>query len=323
MDDYHKDVIISNVYEDLMTQDLLDQNPLDQFLQTQKRLPSKERAYFMALRHSVMSYYTVLDVNPGESVIVQDILRELSPQTVLEESGTRAMKKGMIFGARVICVNDQFYFTGSLMPDIDERSVFLAKETIDFSLKNKAFLKDNNFTKNTPIQTIKEEILKMMPATFSWMYLDTVFERMSNPEETILSNNDGELIVTCHTAFTINPQNRHMIIDRLNKHPNLICIIDDRKWCWVGDEVNDIEEEAKNVKIHDNASLAHLIFLIGPDGEHYLSKGDIYLKKKELVLETLSKERNSEGELMIEALLGNLATYKGSTFKKINKGAKK
>lgn len=323
LDPYHKDVIISNVIEDLMTIDTLTLNPLDYFLKTQKDVPQLERDYFTALRHSVMSYYKVLEVTPGELVVVQDLLRDTPPLTVLEESGTRSMKKGMILGSRVISVRGLLYFTGVLMPHINEHSVYLAQGTLKLALTNKEFLTDHYFDKNTPVNTIKTEVLKSMVATFSWMYLDKVFAEMKNPTPTIFSNQDGELLVSCHTAFVFHAKNRQMIINQLDGHPNLVCTDDDRKWCWIGDKVDDIEGEAKKVKVNEKASLAHLVYLIGPEGEKYISRGDLVLKKKELVLETLSKERNSEGELMINEFLEELVTYKGTIFESIDEARKR
>jgi hypothetical protein len=321
LDDYHTYVILSNIMEDMMTLDTLVSNPLDYFLETQD-IPPLERDYFTALRHSVMSYYKVLDVTLGESIMVQDLLRDTPPQLVLEESGSQSAKKGMILAARVISVNDLFYFTGCLMPYMNEQSVFLAKGTLKLAMQDKQFLTDHQFNKNTPVNIIKTEILKNMVATFSWMYLDKVFAEMKNPTPTILSNQDGELLMNCHTAFVFHPKNRQMIINRLDDHPNLVCTDDDRSWCWIGDKVDDIEAEAKKVKVNEKASLAHLVYLIGPEGEKYISRGDLALKKKELVLETLSKERNSEGELMVNELLGELVTYKGTTFKSIEASRK-
>lgn len=314
LNDYNKNVIISNALEDFMSQDFTNVNPVELFLEQHPDISMPHREYLLALRHSELSYYEVVDVNRGVSITVQDLLRDMPPQLILEVSGSQNVINGSIIGSRVIKLGDDFYFTGTIIPEVEEHTVSMAQMGVIYFFQNKKYLKDNGFTNKTPKDEIIKSVLKQMPATFTWSYIDTVFKFIKKGKKRVLSDSDGNILIFCSTSFVYNPKNRQAIIDRLNTYPDLACTEDDSSWCWMGKSVKDIEKEAKKIKVNPAASHAHLVIFKRPGEEDRISRGDIGLKKKELVLNTVSKERNSDGELMIKDVLGDLVTYKGTKF---------
>lgn len=79
-----------------------------------KELP-RDKAYLEQMHRVPFSVYEVMDVIPGESVTVQDLICPVAPVTVLERSGSQQLKAMDHLVAKVVNLDGQAHFTGNLL----------------------------------------------------------------------------------------------------------------------------------------------------------------------------------------------------------------
>lgn len=117
--DHWEDHIWACAFEDLLTQfwEPHGLNLVDDYL---KRRGWNEKApyktYLRALRDTVMSLYEVSEVVPGQSMTLRDLLRDVAPVTVHEQSATQTLVNWDKIAARIVNVNGRYRISGALLP---------------------------------------------------------------------------------------------------------------------------------------------------------------------------------------------------------------
>ena len=110
------------VVEDLMTRNAGSdlRNVVDDYLAQAER--DLNRAYMFAVRRSVMSLYEVIEVIPGEGLVIHDVIRDLGPVKVHQDTRTRTLAAGDWIAARCIPDGEGYSITGSLLSLTSEAS---------------------------------------------------------------------------------------------------------------------------------------------------------------------------------------------------------
>ena len=74
------------------------------------------RRYLEALRDSHVSLYEIVDVDPGRSVTVRDLILGGEAVTVNEKLGSESLGRWDRVAARIVTVNGKEHFTGGILP---------------------------------------------------------------------------------------------------------------------------------------------------------------------------------------------------------------
>ncbi len=125
------DFFLSNEYPDHQTGKLW--NALDVFLKKyDKKLTHTEKLYFTSMRSSYMGVYEVVDVEPGQSFTLHDLMKKNSePIVVYEKELSKHVAKWNVLGARIVNVNEQSNLAaGTLLLEresVDELTAYIKR----------------------------------------------------------------------------------------------------------------------------------------------------------------------------------------------------
>ena len=113
------EMLFGCVLEDFFTArfgDEGDKNVIDDYLKRRgwnEKVPAKR--YLEALGKSVLSLYEVVDLDPGHSMTVKDMILGGNPITLEEKLGSETAALWDRIAGRIVTVNKKVYFTGSLL----------------------------------------------------------------------------------------------------------------------------------------------------------------------------------------------------------------
>jgi hypothetical protein len=91
-------------------------NVVDDYLKRRgwrEKVPAKR--YLEALRDSVATLYEVVDLDPGHSMTVRDVILGGDPVSVEEKLGSQSAARWDRIAGRIVTVNGKRYFTGALL----------------------------------------------------------------------------------------------------------------------------------------------------------------------------------------------------------------
>ncbi len=93
-----------------------DRNLVDDYLRRRGWTETpKAREYLLAVRDSVMSLYEVQEVEPGVSLTLKDLLRNVAPIVVSERMGSMQLVRWDIIAGRVVRTSDATMLTGAVL----------------------------------------------------------------------------------------------------------------------------------------------------------------------------------------------------------------
>ncbi len=114
-----------------------ENNVAFEYLKRRKWKMSKEAtACLEEMKNRPFSIYEVIDVEPGEYMVVKDILLNTKEVKVFEDSGSRTAKPFDYLVSKVIFVNGEYYFTGTVFY-LGHQFVEAIKKSIKKELKEK------------------------------------------------------------------------------------------------------------------------------------------------------------------------------------------
>jgi hypothetical protein len=154
------------------------------------KLNCSEKRFIQAMNETYYSYYTVLEVEKGKSLLVKDILLNTTHQ-IKEQQGTNYLKRGDIVFSRILTLDNQSIFVGMAPFSIP---VNLNTIIIDF----KEWLIEENEGNLTGFAL--RNILEMELIDY---FFDILNLLVKQPMPT-LCNTDGELIQFSKSYFKIN-----------------------------------------------------------------------------------------------------------------------
>ncbi len=285
------------ILEDFFTIEFDDElNIIDDFLKRRgwrEKAPAKR--YLSALRDSVCSLYEVVDVEPGHSITVRDVVVGGDAVEVSEVSGSQSVHKWDHLAARRITVNNKACFTGALLPFSREAAdIFLdeidrATKKLGKSLRKVA--KENDEPMEATDEDLKKFILETSSYLISQIWLGTTLERMMAPLPD-LRNTDGQEILFSEVSFPIHGNASELVplIDGIEgfvrEDP------DEDFWTWV-------EGAARPTQATGGESLMYM----SRDLSGNTILGKLEITDDRLVLATNSRERAEQGrDILIDHL---------------------
>lgn len=161
----------------------------------QNKLTSFEKRVLAAINEGYYSFYSVLEVEPGQSLVVKDIILKIT-HTIKERQGTKTLKRGDIIFTRILTLDEQAIFIGMAPFTIP---IQYHLDLIDFK---KWLVTENNDHDLTPIALRNEFTLALRE--FFVRIMCEAFNKLL-PK---LANTDGDPLQFSKTHFrlTITPE---------------------------------------------------------------------------------------------------------------------
>lgn len=187
-----------------------DWNVVTEFLEKNwKFIDSTDREYLQKLSCSYMSIYEVIDLSPGESMLLKDLVKDSEPILIQERTATQQMEKGLKLASRVIMKNDGTNLVSGRVVPLDDSFV---GDLIPV-------LRDPKLEKDVWAEIILSNFLATMSVT---------------PKERTFYNMEGHLLQEMKIYFPINsdPVSVENILDKL---PELHRENTEPKWRWTRD----------------------------------------------------------------------------------------
>ena len=169
------------------------QNILDLYLERQGwKETALNRAYFEGLRDAPVSLYEVSGIEPGESMVLRDLLRDSAPVTVREKSATRGLKPWDRIAVRVVPEREHHVISGALLP-FPAEAVDLLTDVLRDSLK---------LGKRKKLRLLAGQLRQCAPL-FANAWLFESLPRVLDPEPLQLGNTDGDELVFHDLRFPL------------------------------------------------------------------------------------------------------------------------
>ena len=276
-------------------------NIIDDYLKRRgwrEKIPAKR--YLAAIRDSILSLYEVVDLDPGRSMTVRDLILGGDTITVEEKLGSESAARWDRIAGRIVTVNKKVYFTGSLLlfPQEVADEVLSGIEEMVESLGKK--LRKEAKKQGEPAdfkdRDLREMFLHASARLFTRTWLIAALNRASEPLPEV-RNTDGDELVFSEARFPITGELASVIAgldatDEFDRDDP-----DELRWIWLGQ--GSPSKRASRGKSHtfktkDDAGKTE-------DDAGRTILGNIELDKDALVLSTNSRERADRGR---ELLLG-------------------
>jgi len=255
------------------------------------------RRYLEALRDSMPSLYEVLEVNPGKSMKLKDLLGDGRTVVVQEKSATRELVTWDCLAARVVSINRQHYLTGG---------------PLHFSRRMLSdFLDCHEDDVGRVAQSIRsrEQVRHELPLLLSSFWAsDVIMEtECAMPE---FRNSDGESILFCNVHFPVL-DDMMAVAAILDEIPELMRVPeaeesegsnDELEWSWVAPG----DPGYRSLQRDKGTALPKEITEDTADDIGLTGLGFVVLNTKTLILDANSRERGERGQALLESHLGDL-----------------
>lgn len=289
------------VFEDFLTCRFDDDglNIVDDYLKRRgwrEKVPA--RRYLGALRDSSISMYEVVDLKPGHSLTVRDIIRGGDPLTVDEKLGSESAVLWDRIAGRIVTVNGKPCFTGAMLRfrhDIADELLAEVEEMVKVlrrGLRKEA--KKRGESIDSADEAATDFVLRTGASLFSGAWLADVLERASAPFPQV-RNSDGHDLLFSEVRFPVTGAVQAVVAlldetDELERDDP-----DAWRWTWHA-------EGPPSEAMIRNDGLA----LNTDDGTGRTIQGGIELKGDVLVLDVNSKERGDRGRDLLASRLKGL-----------------
>ncbi len=213
-------------------------NIIDDYLKRRgwrEKIPAKR--YLEAMRDSTLSLYEVVDLDPGHSMTVRDLVLGGDTITVEEKLGSESAARWDRIAGRIVTVNKKVYFTGSLLlfPHEVADEVLSGIDEMVKSLKKKLQreAKKQGETADFKDRDLREMFLQASARLFTRTWLIDVLGRASEPFPEV-RNTDGDELVFSEARFPITGELANVIagLDAINEFerddPDVM------QWNWLG-----------------------------------------------------------------------------------------
>lgn len=250
-----------------------------------EQLNSQEKRFIETMSQSYYSFYSVLEVEIEQSLLVKDILLETT-HTIKERQGTHQLKRGDIILSRILT--------------FDNTSIFIGMAPFVIPARYNTILID---FRNWLIEENKGEVLnaKVLRDEFDGVVLDYFFDIMKTFFENsfpTLANTDGDLIQFSKSYFklSVTPEEafKQLLPLTLEEEPDEF--LQEAKKDKYGNikqiEFPWLKKGNKTIKSWDNTVLGH-----------------ITIEQGRLILETNSQERTQRGKKLLNKYLGEAILF--------------
>jgi len=275
-----------------------EKNVIDDYLKRRgwrEKVPAKR--YLQAFRDSVLSLYEVVELDPGHSMTVRDLVLGGDPITVEEKLGSETAARWDRIAGRVVTVNKKVYFTGALLlfPHEVADEVLSGIEEMVKSIKKK--LQREAKKQGKPADFKDRDVREMLLHTGAHLFtrtwlIDALIQAAAPLPE--IRNTDGDEIVFSGARFPITGEVAKVIVglDTINEFERNDP--DELQWTWHG-------HGSPSKRMSRGKGLAFET----EDDAGRTTLGNIEIDKDALVLNTNSKERADKGrDLLLSRLDG-------------------
>lgn len=299
------DMLYVVILEDFFTARFGDDgelNVIDDYLRRRgwrEMVPAKR--YLEAIRGSVLSLYEVVDLDPGKTMTVRDLIRGGDAVTAEEKLGSQTAARWDRIAARLVRVNGKPGFTGGMLLLSHHASkeilrIFEGKiKSFRAQLRNKA--KKQGEDPEIPPQDVKEMLLESMgPRLFTQAWLIDALQQAQAPMPEMY-NTDGDKILFSEVRFPIEGDEGKVVsvIDGIeNVERNAP---DEPSWTWHGRGSPTQRMAAKR---------RPGLTCQSTDDSGRTSLGYVEIRNGTLLLSTNSRERAEKGRDLLASRLGDL-----------------
>ena len=279
-----------------------ERNVIDDYIKRRGwRETVSAKRYLTAVRDSVISLYEVVDLVPGRSMTVRDMIRGGDPVTVEEKLGSESAARWDRIAARIVRVNKNNCFTGGMLPVSYESSSRLMthfeemEKVFRTNLRREA-KKLGDSSENTP-QAVKVQLLQRSGARFfTQAWLIDALGRIQAPLPEMY-NSDGDKILFSVVRFPVTGDEAKLItvidgIENIERNEP-----EGASWTWLGRG-----SPSQRIAISKGKGFS----LQTVDASGRTSLGSIEVKSRSLLLSTNSQERAERGRDLLLSHLGTL-----------------
>lgn len=294
-------MVFSFVLEAFLTARFDDdgKNVIDDYLRRRGwREKVSARRYLEALRDSKLSIYEVVDLEPGHSLTVRDLVLGGEPITVEEKLGSESAVRWDRIAGRIVTANNKVCFTGALLllpQDVANEVLSVIDKTVKRARKDlRKEAKKQGIQLDLTDRDLRETIVCNSPQLLTQVWLANALERSLAPLPE-LRNSDGDEVVFSEARFPI-VGDLAKIVDRLDelgefdRHDP-----DELQWTW-----------QSHVPLSKGAPRGDHLTLQTHDEVGRTILGSIEIGEDRLVLSTNSRERCDKGRDLLLARLDGL-----------------
>ncbi|HQS83808.1 MAG: hypothetical protein B7Y25_02710 [Alphaproteobacteria bacterium 16-39-46] len=258
-------------------------------------LTAYQRKFLQAACESPYSFYTILEVAPGKSILLRDIFLQ-TDHRVKEKIATQFLKKGDIIYSRIVSLDGQEIFLGT--------SPYITPHNAYAELTN-ARKELEKMTKQKPLTP---EVLRENAIQLRRLFLSFLAEQFKVP---VFKNTDGETLELSKVYFSLE-----MDIQEAFEKLIVLSVKEDKKDFLSAAERNrqgQIERLKfpwimSGNKLHKSWNNTIL--------------GSITLEKGSLIVEVNSRERAQKIQTLVSQYLKTSAQYQRTVITSLEKNAK-
>ena len=278
-------------------------NIIDDYLKRRgwrETVPAKR--YLAAIRDSVISLYEVVDLNPGKTMTVRDLIRGGDPVTVEEHLGSKTAARWDRIAARLVTVNNKPSFTGGMLLFSHEVAYEVLKAIEDatkaFKAKLRREAKKQGENQEIVPQDLKHFLMESSgPRMFTQAWMIDALGKINAPLPE-MTNTDGDLILFSEVRFPIAGDEAKVtaIIDNIENIERNLPVVG-ASWTWHG---LGSPSQRMTAKKRDGMTFQSV------DDSGRTSLGNIEIANGTLLLSTNSRERAERGRDLLQSHLGSL-----------------
>ena len=299
-------------FEDFMTREIGPQgrNIVEVYL---KKRGFKEQAqakrYMTGLRQSTMSLFEVSDIEPGQSMVLRDLIAGGDPVRVHETSATQTLGPWQKIAARLVPMGERTIIAGGMLPfSQDAAAALMTAMTAGNTTDEKAAIRD--IVANEPgmfgaIPPVDASVLGRAAPLFTMAWLFDVLPKAFGEFPTVTNRDGDEFVFHKYHYPLAKGVRRDTVTVRLEGIEEL-SRRDETTWDWLGEA-----PDANGSSAGSGSNGEHPGFeLEGPDldlttDDGRIVLGHVELEGRFLVLTTGSAPRAERATAMIEAALGD------------------
>ena len=279
------------------------QNIIDDYLKRRGwREAVSARRYLEALKDSVVSLYEIVDVDPGRSVTVRDLILGGEAVTVNEKQGSQSLARWDRVAARIVTVNGREHFTGGILRFRHEASEELLSVFDEMAERMQEELREAAEETGDDAQIELEAVRRLIvlglpcaPVFSEHWTIDAITQlRAPLPE---LRNSDNEAIEFCEVRFPVAGDEAKVAavldgIEALEREEG-----DEARWAWLspGSPFDRMDGDGEDPPADDAEDTIRMTLL-----------GNATLRSGALVLAVNSRERAERGRDLLAPSLGDL-----------------
>lgn len=283
-------------------------NVVDSYLQRRGWKESRQgKIYLQRLRETPFSLYEVVDVEPGKSVTVRDLIRPLPPVEVIEISGSKQITTLHHLMLKVVELDGQWYFSGSLLQIPSQALEPLVQRLKEAMQASGLSLSVEKYSEE--VGTIKA----ILHAYALDMMAEAIGYLVSGPQ---VFNVEGDRILITEIRFPVKDAERVTRI--LNAHPEFerADTEEDEKPFWNWLFLKNPAEETP-VTLPEGAVILKTD-LLSPKGGTFLVRGNVELASpNKLLCSLMSKERGEALLALLTPLLGDAVGMPVTTYQSL------